>query len=263
MPNHLKGGGSEGGGGGCQTPHPPGDAELLSKTLGGGGAQRQTNLQVRSDMSSGHTRAVDRGAALGVGVQRPQSRLLPHDLHRLLSTHPALGPPTISDETRVAAGWGGRRRCEGNGCKQSTHPTRPGDQTGCRVGHLGVDDRKQRRNGGGGAAIEAEGVCGWVLPGVHTYKFFGGGSADALEGKGPQRRPQRRLDGRLEEVDKAVGGGYCRLQIPLELVLAVRGTVAGHRLGRPGRGVGGTPPLPMHPSGAGGGGPRGVEAHLG
>ena len=29
----------------------------------------------------------------------------------------------------------------------------------------------------------------------------------ALEGKGPQRRPQTRLDRRLEEVAEAVGGG--------------------------------------------------------
>ena len=29
---------------------------------------------------------------------------------------------------------------------------------------------------------------------------------DALEGKGPQRRPQKRLDRRLEEVAKAIGG---------------------------------------------------------
>ena len=50
------------------------------------------------------------------------------------------------------------------------------------------------------------------------------------EGKGPRSRPQRRLDGR---VAKAVGGGYCRLQMPLRLALGVRGTVAGHRLGRP------------------------------
>ena len=54
---------------------------------------------------------------------------------------------------------------------------------------------------------------------------------DALEGKVPQRRPQQRLDGRLEEVVKAVGGGYCRLQIPLKLALAVSGTSAGQRLG--------------------------------
>ena len=50
---------------------------------------------------------------------------------------------------------------------------------------------------------------------------------DALEGKGPQRR----LDRQLEEVAKAVGGGYCWLQMPLRLALAVRGTVAGRRLG--------------------------------
>ena len=54
---------------------------------------------------------------------------------------------------------------------------------------------------------------------------------NALEGKGPQRPPGRRLDRRLEEVAKAVGGGYCRLQMPLKQALAVRGTVAGHRLG--------------------------------
>ena len=46
---------------------------------------------------------------------------------------------------------------------------------------------------------------------------------DALEGKAPQRRPQKRLDGRSEEVAKAVGGDYCRLQMPLTLALGVRG----------------------------------------
>ena len=53
----------------------------------------------------------------------------------------------------------------------------------------------------------------------------------ALERKVPQRGPQRRLDRRLEAVAKAVGGGYCRLQMPLKPALAVRGTVAGHKLG--------------------------------
>ena len=51
------------------------------------------------------------------------------------------------------------------------------------------------------------------------------------EAKGPLGRPQRGLDRRLEEVAKAVGGGYCRLQMPLKLALGVRETVAGHRLG--------------------------------
>ena len=54
---------------------------------------------------------------------------------------------------------------------------------------------------------------------------------DALEGKGPQRQPQKRSDRRLEEVAKAVGGGYCRLQMPLKLALGVRGAVAGCGLG--------------------------------
>ena len=47
-----------------------------------------------------------------------------------------------------------------------------------------------------------------------------------MEGEAP--RP-RWVDRRLEEVAKALGGGYCRLQMPLRLALAVRETVG--RLG--------------------------------
>ena len=47
---------------------------------------------------------------------------------------------------------------------------------------------------------------------------------DALEGKAPQGRPQKRLDRRSEEVAKSVGGGYCRLQMPLKLAVAARET---------------------------------------
>ena len=64
-----------------------------------------------------------------------------------------------------------------------------------------------------------------------------------MEGKGPQRRPQERLDRRLEEVFKAVGGGYCRLQMPLRLALAFRETVAGHRRGALEGGSGDLPPF--------------------
>ena len=71
---------------------------------------------------------------------------------------------------------------------------------------------------------------------------------DALEGKGPERGPRQRLDRRLEGVAEAVGRGYRRLQIP---ALAVRETVAGHRLGTLEGGGWGTPPLPMHPWGLG------------
>ena len=69
----------------------------------------------------------------------------------------------------------------------------------------------------------------------------------AVEGKGPQRRPQKRLDGWLEEVAKAVGGGYCRLRMPLRPALAIRETVAGDRLGALKGGGGVTSPLPMYP----------------
>ena len=62
---------------------------------------------------------------------------------------------------------------------------------------------------------------------------------------GPQRRPQKRLDRRLEEVAKAVGGGYCRLQMPLSLAFGVTETAAGHRLGAL-EGGGGTCPPPSN-----------------
>ena len=68
------------------------------------------------------------------------------------------------------------------------------------------------------------------------------------KGRDPQRRPQRQLGRRLEEVAEAVGGGYCWLQMPLRLALGVRGTVAGHRLGAL-EGGGGTSPFPIHPRG--------------
>ena len=56
---------------------------------------------------------------------------------------------------------------------------------------------------------------------------MGSEARDAVEGQGPQRR----LGRRLEEVAEAVGGGYCRLPMPLKLALGVRETVAGCRLG--------------------------------
>ena len=56
-------------------------------------------------------------------------------------------------------------------------------------------------------------------------------SRDAFNGKAPRRQPQRGLDRRLEDVAEAVGGGYCRWQMPLRPALAVRRIVAGHRLG--------------------------------
>ena len=54
----------------------------------------------------------------------------------------------------------------------------------------------------------------------------GGGGAARMHWKGRQlqRQPHRRFNKRLEEVAKSVGGGYCRLQMPLKLALAVRET---------------------------------------
>ena len=71
---------------------------------------------------------------------------------------------------------------------------------------------------------------------------------DASEGKGPYRWPQQRLYRRLEEVAKAVGSGYCWLQMPLKLAPAVRETVAGHRLGTLEGEGGHLPPPPSNAS---------------
>ena len=73
----------------------------------------------------------------------------------------------------------------------------------------------------------------------------GGLGSVALEGKGPRRRPRKRLDRWFEEVAKAIGGGCCRFQMPLNLALAVSETVAVHRLGAL-EGGGYLPPLLMH-----------------
>ena len=55
----------------------------------------------------------------------------------------------------------------------------------------------------------------------------------AVSREGTHRRPQKRLARRLEEIAKAVGGGYCRLQMPLGLARTVRETVVGRRLSAP------------------------------
>ena len=106
-------------------------------------------------------------------------------------------------------------------------------------GRLGV--RRQPDAAAAAAAAAAR------LLGIRIDGRIGGlrvGGRGASEGKGPHRPPQQRFDRRLEEVAKAVGGGYSRLQMPLKLALGVRGTVAAHGLGA--RAVPPPPRFPMH-----------------
>ena len=85
----------------------------------------------------------------------------------------------------------------------------------------------------------------------HRKGVGGVGGRDALEGKAPQRRPQRRLGRRLEEVAKAVRGG--RL---LSVTNSIEAGTCRQRnnswawAGRPGGGV--PPPLQCIPWGGGG-----------
>ena len=81
---------------------------------------------------------------------------------------------------------------------------------------------------------------------------------NASEGKWPQKR----LDRRLEEVAKAVGGGYCRLQMPSKLALGVRGTGTWQRPGAAEGGGGGFPGygIPGHGAGSWGWVPRSTRS---
>ena len=98
--------------------------------------------------------------------------------------------------------------------------------------------------------LQAQDYCCILgMPGTVCLGGGGGGLGSALrwgegrgafEGKGPPRRPQQRLGRRLEEVVKAVGGGYYRLQMLLRRALAGRA---------PWQGGGVPPPLAMPPCG--------------
>ena len=96
--------------------------------------------------------------------------------------------------------------------------------------------RSQGTGGGGGGERSGDGEGTRDPP-----------AQGCIRREGPQRRPQKRLDRRLEDIAKAVGGGYCRLQMPLKPALAVRATVAGHRLGALQRGGGTDRKAPLVP----------------
>ena len=70
---------------------------------------------------------------------------------------------------------------------------------------------------------------------------------DALERKGPHRRPPAAVRQAVGGGCRGGWGGYCRLQMPLRLALGVRGTVAGHRLGAL-EGGGTSPPFQCIPA---------------
>ena len=152
-------------------------------------------------------RGVRRAAAVGVGHQQSpglragggRGRLHVRGGHERPSAARHL-PDAPRLPVAEAEGHGGRRP---DGARQDPPP----------------DDRAV------GAAEHARRVC---PAGVGQAPRRSGGQArGASEGKG---RPQRRLGRRLEEVAKAVGGGFCPLHMPLRLALGVRGTVAAHWL---------------------------------
>ena len=91
-------------------------------------------------------------------------------------------------------------------------------------------DKRTKRNksvlGGGGAGLFRSRTLR-IPEGTGPFRSWTQGCSSR---KGALDVAQRRLGRRLGEVAEAVGGGYCRLQMPLSLALAVRGTVAGRRL---------------------------------
>ena len=70
----------------------------------------------------------------------------------------------------------------------------------------------------------------------------GEGAGSCIGRKGTSEAAQKRFDRWWKEVAKAVGGGYCRLQMPLKPALAITGTVAGRSLGALQGGGGYLPP---------------------
>ena len=98
----------------------------------------------------------------------------------------------------------------------------------------------------------AQESCGNLVPSMahQDGSRRGGGGQGCIRGKGISEGAPEAVGRRLGEVAKAVGGGYCWLQMPLRLALGVRGTVAGKRLGA--LDGGGLPPppfqcIPAHP----------------
>ena len=128
--------------------------------------------------------------------------------------------PPGAPSTRCAASWGALpRRRYGAG------------RVACRAFHTYFPSPPQAQAQRGSGAPRFPPPPPAALSNGLVFLRVLGGARDALEGEGPQRQSQKQLGRRLEEVAKADGGGYCRLQLPLKLTFGVRETVAGHRLG--------------------------------
>ena len=78
----------------------------------------------------------------------------------------------------------------------------------------------------------------------------GGGGQGGFRRDGTSEAAPEAVRSAVGGGSKAVRGGFCQLQMPVKLAVAVRETVAGHRLGALERG-GVPPPLSMHPCCAG------------
>ena len=89
-----------------------------------------------------------------------------------------------------------------------------------------------------------------VPKGVHTKRVRIGkqqGAHSKNVWHGPARTRKWLRAGGWGRLPKRLGGGYCRLRMPLRLALGVRGTAAGPWLGALEGGGGYLRPLPMHP----------------
>ena len=102
-----------------------------------------------------------------------------------------------------------------------------------------------RRRGGPRASMRGTGAQSNSIPRLKAAQARSNG---CIRREGTSEPARKRLDRRLEEVAEAVGGGNCRLQMPVRLALAVRETVAGHRLGALEGGGGYLPPFQCTPA---------------
>ena len=241
------GGGAKGGVVQCALGPPPGSAALPSPAQGalrGGGAfQRQSYALFRA---AGGGAQCGRGPSARRGCVCPSGAPPPPRPRSVIPKTAQFGgcPPHHIRRGHVAQGPGVAVVAAKEKPAPAVPPRRPA------AGRAWAHGRPWGRAGGGGgrghAPSHGRGPS-WTDP---THGPQWGSRTGARQGciRREGSEGQRRLGRRLEEVAKAVGGGYCRLQMPLRPALGVRGAVAGRRLGAlEGRGT----PHPMHPWGTG------------